>query len=74
MTDCLDTAKTAVISSPSHSVRVMIQDGETMFAARDVLAACGIKHPDKWIRRNEDRFKVEKLRYPLETGCGMRRI
>lgn len=74
MTDHMNAVKTAVISSPSHSVRVMIQDGETMFAARDVLAACGIKHPDKWIRRNEDRFEVEKLRYPLETGCGMRRI
>lgn len=74
MTDHMDAVKTAVISSPSHSVRVMIQDGEMMFAARDVLAACGIKYPDKWIRRNEDRFEVKKLKYPLETGCGMRRI
>lgn len=74
MTDCLDAAKTAVISSPSHSVRIMLQGGKVMFAARDVLAACGIKYPDKWIRRNEDRFEVEKLEYPLETGCGMRRI
>ena len=74
MTDCLDAAKTAVISRPSHSVRIMLQGGKVMFAARDVLAACGIKYPDKWIRRNEDRFEVEKLEYPLETGCGMRRI
>jgi len=74
MNDRIGDAKTTVISSPSHSVRVMIQDGEAMFAARDVLSACGIKYPDKWIRRNEGRFEVKKLGYPLETGSGMRRV
>lgn len=74
MTDYLDTAKTTVISSPSHSVRVMIRDGETMFAARDILAACGVTYPDKWIQRNGERHEVEKLEYPLKTGRGMRRI
>ncbi len=74
MADRLDATKTAVIRSPSHSVRVMLRDREVMFASRDVLTACGIKHPEKWIRRYEDQFDVEKLEYPLETGCGMRRV
>ena len=59
MADRLDATKTAVIRSPSHSVRVMLRDREVMFASRDVLTACGIKHPEKWIRRYEDQFDVE---------------
>lgn len=74
MADCIEVGKTATISSPSHSVRAMLSGGETMFAARDVLAACGIKYPDKWMKRNGERFRAEKLEYPLMTGCGIRRI
>lgn len=74
MAERIEVEKTAIISSPSHSVRAMLGDGEMMFSARDILAACGIKYPDKWMKRNEERYSIEKMEYPLMTGCGIRRI
>lgn len=74
MTERIEAEKTAIISSPSHSVRAMLGGGEMMFSARDILTACGIKYPDKWMKRNEDRYSIEKMEYPLMTGCGTRRI
>lgn len=74
MAERIEIEKTAIISSPSHSVRAMLNNGEMMFSARDILDACGIKYPDKWMKRNEERYSIEKMEYPLMTGCGTRRI
>lgn len=74
MAERVDTDKTAIIESPSHSVRAMLCDGETVFSARDILVACGIKYPVKWLQRNEDRFAVKKMNCPLMTSRGPRMV
>ena len=74
MVERIGTEKTAIIQSTTYSVRAMLHGQETVFAARDILNACGIKNPDKRMKRNGDRCKAMKLEYPLMTGCGYRRI
>lgn len=74
MTERIGMEKTAIIQSTTYSVRAMLHGQETVFAARDILNACGIKYPDKWMKRNGDRCKAMKLQYPMMTGCGCRRI
>lgn len=74
MADRSEVEKTAIIQSTTYSVRAMLHGQETVFAARDILNACGIKYPDKWMKRNGERCKAMKLEYPLMTGCGCRRI
>lgn len=70
--------KAAVIESQSHSVRVLLKGSETMFAASDILSACGIKYPLRWMSRNRavnpEKFKEEKLPFPMMTGYGRREI
>ena len=70
--------KAAVIQSTSHSVRVLLNGSETMFAASDILSACGIKYPLRWMSRNRavnpDKFKEVKLPFPMMTGYGRREI
>lgn len=68
----------AVIKSTSYSVRVLLKGTETMFAASDILNACGIKYPTHWISKNRaaypDKIKDEKLPFPMMTECGRREI
>lgn len=70
--------KAAVIQSKSHSVRVMLNGAETMFSASDILNACGIKYPLRWLSRNRavnpDKFKEVKLPFPMMTDYGRREI
>lgn len=70
--------KAAVIQSTTHSVRVLLNGSETMFAASDILSACGIKYPLRWMSRNRavnpDKFKEIKLPFPMMTEYGRREI
>lgn len=79
MVDSPDFAeKIAVIESKSYKVRVRLNGKETMYCARDILTACDIKIPDKWIKRRSEkypsRFTAIKLDYPIMTGVGYRVI
>jgi len=69
---------TAVIESKSHSIRAILKDGETLFAARDILQACGIKYPGRWMNRVRhefpNKYPEEKLTYPFMTDGGLRGI
>lgn len=69
---------TAVIKSASHMVRVMLNGAETVFAASDILKACGIKYPLRWLDRNRkahpEELEAEKLGYPMMTEFGYRQI
>jgi len=65
------------IKSTAHKVRVKKQDDNVMFAACDIVAACGIKAPSKWVKRAiKSRPDIEGtvLEYPLMTSAGLRRI
>ena len=70
--------KAAVIQSTSHSVRVLLNGSETMFAASDILSACGIKYPLRWMSRNRivnpEKFEEVKLPFPMMTEYGRREI
>lgn len=61
---------TAIITSAANSVRVALHEGMTMFSGRDILLACGITYPDKWINRimasEPEKNRVEKLMYPCK--------
>lgn len=74
MGERIELEKTAIISSPSHSVRAMLYKGETVFAARDILTACGMRYPEKWAGRNAERYKIEKLSCPIMTRGGHRSV
>lgn len=43
--------RVAVIEQEGLVIRVLLNEGETMYAARDILAACGVKYPTKWCQR-----------------------
>lgn len=68
----------AVVQTVEKKIRIAYFDGESMFAIRDVLQCCGIKHPDKWITRrrsmgvNDDQIVL--LGYPCLTNAGYRVI
>lgn len=68
----------AVIKSTSYSVRVLLKGTETMFAASDILNACGIKYPLRWMSRNRTvypgKIQDEKLPFPMMTEYGRREI
>lgn len=67
----------AVIKSKSHSVRVKQEGGEMMFAASDIVSACGIKAPTKWVKRaiaTRPDIDGTMLDYPLMTSSGLRHI
>lgn len=68
----------AVIQSTSHRVRVLLNGTETMFAASDILSACGIKYPLRWMSRNRTvypgKIQDEKLPFPMMTEYGRREI
>lgn len=70
--------RVAVVEQEGSSVRVLLNDGETMYAARDILAACGCAYPTKWCQREAQSgsdIKLVKLPFPVngKTGGASRR-
>ena len=41
------------ISSTAHTIRVLVHGDKTYFSAVDILKACGIKAPTKWMGKAE---------------------
>lgn len=65
------------IKSKSHTVRTLKAGDKTMFSASDILAACGVKAPTKWLERNANHrpdMILTKLDYPVKTAKGYRKI
>ena len=70
--------RVAVVEQEGSAVRVLLNEGETMYAARDLLAACGCAYPTKWCQReakSESDVKLVKLPFPIngKTGGASRR-
>jgi hypothetical protein len=65
------------IKSKSYTVRTLKVGDKTMFAASDILSACGVKAPTKWLDRNayhRPDMTLTKLHYPVKTAKGYRRV
>lgn len=65
--------RVAVIEQEGLVIRVLLNEGETMYAARDILAACGVKYPTKWCQREvqaNSPVKLVKLDYPVNGKTG----
>ncbi len=65
--------RVAVIEQEGLVIRVLLNEGETMYAARDILAACGVKYPTKWCQREAQAnspVKLIKLDYPVNGKTG----
>ena len=65
--------KAAVVEQEGKYVRVLLHEGETMYAARDILKACGTKYPEKWCARefrDQTRVRMLKLVYPARGKTG----
>ena len=65
--------KAAVVEQEGKSVRVLLHEGETLYAARDILKACGTKYPEKWCARefrDQTRVRMMKLVYPARGKTG----
>lgn len=67
---------TATIKSEGYSVRVAVDDGEVMFACKDVLGLCGYKAPGKVaVRALEDKEfpgTIKMIEYPYISAKGRR--
>lgn len=64
------------IKSKAHVIRVLKSGDKTMFSAADILAACGVKAPTKWLERNAAHrpdMILTRLNYPIKTAKGYRR-
>lgn len=65
------------IVSRAHTVRLLVKDDVMFFSATDILAACGVKAPTKWIERNarsRPEIAVERFDYPVKTPKGYRNV
>ncbi len=65
--------RVAVVEQEGKSVRVLLNEGETLYSARDILAACGLKYPTKWCQREaqaQSCVKLVKLMYPVNGRGG----
>lgn len=65
--------KAAVVEQEGKSVRVLLHEGETLYAARDILKACGTKYPEKWCARefrDQTSVRMMKLVYPARGKTG----
>ncbi len=59
--------RVAVVEQEGNAVRVLLNEGETMYAARDLLNACGCAYPTKWCQRivkSESDVELVKLPFP----------
>lgn len=70
--------RVAVVEQEGNTVRVLLNEGETMYAARDLLAACGCAYPTKWCQRevkSDSDVELVKLPFPVngKTGGASRR-
>ena len=70
--------RVAVVEQEGNAVRILLNEGETMYAARDLLAACGCTYPTKWCQREakiDSDVKLVKLPFPVngKTGGASRR-
>lgn len=65
------------IKSRIYTVRAMKYGDKTLFGVNDVLSACGIKAPGKWMDRNAKHrldLTTVKVPYPVKAGNGYRRV
>lgn len=66
------------IKSEGYSVRAAMENGQVLFACRDVLTLCGYRFPEKAAKRmaENDRFggTIKMIAYPFYGSRGMRRI
>lgn len=65
--------RVAVVEQEGRSVRVLLHEGETLYSARDILSACGMKYPTKWCQREaqaQSCVKLVKLMYPVNGRGG----
>lgn len=66
----------ATIKSHRFEVRALSFDGRTFFCIKDILGACGIRYPSRWISRaraaHPDDIPMMKLMYPMMTKAGRR--
>lgn len=63
-----------IISKP-YSVRAIVRCDKVVFSVNDILYACGIKAPRKWVERNADKFSwmwADSYPYPVKTVKGWR--
>src|SRR5699024_8779748 len=63
-----------IISQP-YSVRAIVRGDKVVFSVNDILYACGIKAPRKWVERNADKFSwmwADSYPYPVKTVKGWR--
>lgn len=63
-----------IISQP-YSVRAVVKSDKVMFSVNDILYACGVKAPRKWVERNADKFPwmwADSYPYPTKTVKGWR--
>ncbi|MGN9098501.1 hypothetical protein [Flintibacter porci] len=70
-------ANAVEIKSRVYTVRAMKYGDKTLFGANDILSACGIKAPGKWMERNaKHRPDVTTIRlpYPVRAGNSYRRV
>lgn len=61
------------IKSKAHVVRVLKSGDKTLFSAVDILTACGVKAPTKWLERNAAHradMVLTRLNYPIKTVKG----
>lgn len=64
------------IRSKAHRVRTLREGGKTVFSVCDILSACGVKAPTKWIERNMNGrpdMVITKFDYPTKTAKGYRK-
>lgn len=70
--------KATSIKNEGAEVRILVTDGGTLFSLRDVLTACGIKFPARWMSRarqtNAEDLRMEKRQFPIMTEYGRRQI
>lgn len=59
--------------SESKKIRVFKENGNIYFSVKDLLLACGVKAPDKWINRHRSEdWNIFKRIYPSITAGGYR--
>lgn len=75
ITRCEINDKAIKIFSNPYSVRALVKGDKTFFSVNDILYACGIKAPIKWIERNAEKYAwmwTDSFPYPTKTSKGWR--
>lgn len=70
--------RSAIIQSKAYSVRAVLDGDETKYAAMDIVAACGIGFPTRWLsnfrKRNPELLNEKKMPIWIMTEKGPRVI